>query len=137
MMHALIENGKVANVGVVYEGFQPDPQVTLVPVPQGSGVAVGWLFDGQTFSPPPPYVAPVPETVSPRQARLALLGIGMLDEVEQALAAIPGAEGAAARIDWEYATEVQRKSPLIAALGPALGLTAEQIDDLFRSAVTL
>jgi hypothetical protein len=27
--------------------------------------------------------------------------------------------------------------PTVAALGPALGLTAEQIDDLFRSAVTL
>jgi hypothetical protein len=137
MMHALIENGKVANVGIVYEGYVPDADITLVPVPAGLGVAVGWLFDGQTFSPPPPYVAPVPETVSPRQARLALLGIGMLSAVEQALAAIPGAQGAAARIDWEYATEVQRKSPLIAALGPALGLTSAQIDDLFRSAVTL
>lgn len=137
MMHALIENGKVANVGIVYEGFRPDLNITLVPVPQGSGVAVGWLFDGEDFAPPPPYVAPVPETVSPRQARLALLGIGMLDEVEQALASIPGAQGKAAQIDWEYATEVQRKSPLIAALGPALGLTDAQIDDLFRAAVAL
>lgn len=86
------------------------------------------------FEPEP---EPVPSTVSPRQARLALLGIGLLSSVEQALASIPGVEGEAARIDWEYATEVQRHSPLIAALAPALGLTDEQVDDLFRQAVGL
>lgn len=77
---------------------------------------------------------PVPEIVSARQARLALLGAGLLARVEQALAALPGAEGEAARIEWEYATEIRRASPLINALAPILGLTGEQVDELFIAA---
>lgn len=83
------------------------------------------------FEPEP---EPVPEAVTARQARLALLGVGKLAMVEGALAAIPGVQGEAARIEWEYASEVQRHSPLIAALAPMLGLTDSQVDDLFRAA---
>lgn len=78
--------------------------------------------------------APVPEAVTARQARLALLGAGKLDDVEAALAQMPGPQGRAAQIEWEYAVEIRRDSPLIAALAPALGLTMEQVDDLFRAA---
>jgi len=136
MRAALIRDGIVENIIIAGEDYDPGEDYQIVPI-NDNPVEIGATYDGQTFTPPAPPPASVPETVSPRQARLALLGIGMLSAVEQALAAIPGAEGAAARIDWEYATEVQRKSPLIAALGPALGLTAEQIDDLFRAAVAL
>ena len=83
-----------------------------------------------TFDPRPP----VPAGVSMRQARLALLGAGLLSAVEAALASLPGVEGEAARIEWEYALAVERHSPLINALAPALGLTDEQVDDLFRAA---
>lgn len=79
-------------------------------------------------------VLPVPAAVTARQARLALLGAGVLASVDQALAAIPGAAGDAARIEWEYALEIRRDSPLIAALAPALALSDEQVDDLFRAA---
>jgi hypothetical protein len=136
MRAALIRDGIVENIIIAGEGYDPGEIYQVIPIGDNP-VEIGATYDGQTFTPPAPPPASVPETVSPRQARLALLGIGMLDMVEQALAAIPGAQGAAARIDWEYATEVQRKSPLIAALGPALGLTSAQIDDLFRMAVTL
>ena len=79
----------------------------------------------------------VPASITMRQARLALLGAGLLATVDQAIAAMPGVEGEAARIEWEYAQEVRRDSPLIAALGPALGLTAEQIDGLFVAGAAL
>lgn len=92
------------------------------------------LFVGQ---PDPVPQVPVPPAVSARQARLALLGAGMLDAVEQALQAMAGAEGQAARIEWEYATEIQRESPLVLGLGEALGLDASQIDQLFITASTL
>ncbi|MXO72863.1 hypothetical protein [Alteraurantiacibacter buctensis] len=78
-----------------------------------------------------------PEAISMRQARLALLGAGLLATVDQAIVAMPGVEGEAARIEWEYAQEVRRDSPLIAALGPVLGLTAEQIDGLFVAGAAL
>ena len=136
MKAALIRDGIVENIIIAGEGYDPGEGYSVIPVGDNP-VEIGATYDGQTFTPPAPPLPPVPETVSPRQARLALLGIGMLEQVEQALASLTGAQGKAARIDWEYATEVQRKSPLIAALGPALGLTSAQIDDLFRSAVTL
>ena len=75
--------------------------------------------------------AAVPEVVSARQARLALIGAGLLDAVETAIAALPSA---ADRVEWEYATEIRRDHPLIASLGVALSLSTEDIDDLFRIA---
>lgn len=79
----------------------------------------------------------VPAIVSMRQARLALLSAGLLANVDAAIAALPSPQREAAQIDWEYATEVRRASPLIAALGPALGLTDAQIDALFIAAAVI
>jgi hypothetical protein len=84
-----------------------------------------------------PVVDPVPEVVTMRQARLALLGAGLLAQVNAAIAAMPGAEGDAARIEWEYAQEVRRDSPLVAALLAALGLTDEALDNLFTEGAKL
>ncbi|WP_312381631.1 hypothetical protein [Stutzerimonas balearica] len=86
---------------------------------------------------PPPAPPAVPQSVTMRQARLAMLHAVILDDVEALIAAMPGDEGRAARIDWEYALEVRRDWPLIGALGPQLGLTEQQIDDLFIYAATI
>ena len=84
-----------------------------------------------------PEVVAVPEVVTMRQARLALLGAGLLAQVNTAVANMPGAEGDAARIEWEYAKEVRRDSPLVAALSAAFGLTDAQLDDLFTEGAKL
>lgn len=84
-----------------------------------------------------PVVVAVPEVVTMRQARLALLGAGLLAQVNAAVANMPGAEGDAARIEWEYAQEVRRDSPLVAALSAALGLTDETLDNLYKVAAGL
>ena len=77
----------------------------------------------------------VPASVTPRQARLALLQIGKLDAVSAALAAIPDpARRTAAQIEWEYATVIERNSPLVQSLAAGLGLTAPAIDALFEAA---
>lgn len=75
--------------------------------------------------------------VTMRQARLALLQSGLLAQVDATIAAMPGVEGAAARIEWEYATHVERNSPLVSGLSAALGLTSAQLDSLFTLATTL
>ena len=80
-----------------------------------------------------PTVQIVPQTVTMRQARLALLGAGLLSTVETAIA---GA-GAAAAIEWEYAGDVQRASGLVPAMATALGMSETQIDALFVQAATL
>ena len=84
-----------------------------------------------------PEVVAVPEVVTMRQARLALLGASLLAQVNTAVANMPGAEGDAARIEWEYAQEVRRDSPLVAALSAAFGWTSAQLDDLFTEGAKL
>lgn len=79
-------------------------------------------------------------TLSARQLRLALLGLGLTGaQVEAQIATIPGtpAQREAALIEWEYATTYQRDHPLVVALGSALGLTTAQIDDAWKEAATI
>lgn len=79
-------------------------------------------------------VAPAPSTkVSMRQARLALLGAGLLDDVEAGIAGMDKA----AQIDWQCAESVERNSALVATLGTALGLDDAAVDGLFAQAATL
>lgn len=75
--------------------------------------------------------------VTMRQARLALLQQNKLADVTAAIAALPDGEREAAEIQWEYGSDVERLSPLVVALTPALGLTDESMDDLFVLAETL
>lgn len=80
---------------------------------------------------PPP---PIPSVVTMRQARLALLAAGLLSQVDNVIDGLEEPGRSAARIEWEYATELRRNHPLVAALGSALELTEQQIDDLFLAA---
>ena len=76
---------------------------------------------------------PVPQQVTMRQARLALLSAGLLDDVE----AVISAAGRAAQLEWEYAAVVDRSNPAVAAVQQQQALTDVQIDDLFREAAKL
>lgn len=85
----------------------------------------------------PPTVSVI-TSVTMRQARLALLGAGLLDDVDAAIAAIPDpVQRKAAEIEWEYAQTVDRDSPFTRQLAQGLGLTDEQKDALFTQAATL
>ena len=74
---------------------------------------------------------------SMRQARLALLQVGKLDEVDAAIAAMSDPQKSQAAIEWEYATTVDRVSPFVDSLGSALGMTQTDLDVLFNLASTL
>lgn len=76
----------------------------------------------------------VPASVSMRQARLALLAIGKLDDVASAIAAKSSPDRERAQIEWEYATRVERSSALLADLSALLGL---DLDALFIEAAAL
>jgi uncharacterized protein YlzI (FlbEa/FlbD family) len=80
----------------------------------------------------------VPKIVTPRQIRIALIASGIsLDTIENAIAALPEPNKSIAKVTWEYSVEFQRNNPLIASMGPVLGLTESQIDQLFIFAATL
>jgi len=76
----------------------------------------------------------VPTSVSPRQARLALLAVGKLDAVTIAISSMPAAQRQAAQIEWEFAATVERASPLVTTLADALDLSDVDLDDLFIAA---
>lgn len=79
----------------------------------------------------------VPQSVTMRQARLALLAAGMLPAVEAAIAALPEPDKTAAQITWEFAATVDRWFGMVPALAAALGMTDAQIDTLFIEAAKL
>lgn len=112
---------------------------TSVAPPEFDPATAGCFWRGDHWELVPGEVPsdPVPEVVTMRQARLALLGAGLLAQVNTAVANMPGTEGDAARIEWEYAQEVRRDSPLVAALSVALGLTDETLDNLYKVAAGL
>ena len=74
-----------------------------------------------------------PAIVSMRQARLALLQAGLLSTVSGAIAA----GGDADKIEWEYAADVDRNSPLVQNMKAGLNLSDADLDNLFTLAASL
>lgn len=137
-------------MGQVYENWFPiipsDPPVagenqiveTALPVQDGDGWVMGWTLRDMTQEEIEARDrAQVPSFVTMRQARLALLGAGILSQVDGAIDSLEEPAKSAARIEWEYSQTVERRTPFVLILGEALGLTETQIDDLFKTAVQL
>ena len=69
--------------------------------------------------------------ISMRQARLALLADGLLDDIEAAITQPDD------KIWWEYSTTVERQHPLVKAVLGAMGKSEIEIDNMFIQASTL
>ena len=121
--------------GLPYHLVEGDP---LWPMAQAIAADMG---DELPFEPAPsPPAPPAMPSITARQLRLALLGLGLTGaQVEAEIATMPGSDTTreAARIEWEYATSYQRDHQLVAMLGAALGLTEAQIDSAWMEAATL
>ncbi|KAA0970797.1 hypothetical protein FPY71_09995 [Aureimonas fodinaquatilis] len=96
-------------------------------------------WDGEKpveYVPPAPEPIPVTE-VTMRQAKIQLSRAGILTQADAAIQSMPGQQGEEARIEWQYATTLRRAHPLVDALGSQLGLSVEQIDELFEAAALI
>lgn len=114
----------------------PPEAPDMVAVRAAPELVDGVWHERWTLEPAPP--APVPQSVSMRQARLALLQADLLYQVDATIAAIQDAtERRQAQITWDYSTEVHRGDPLVFRLATSFGLSDTQVDDLFRTASTL
>ena len=58
-----------------------------------------------------------------------LLSIGLLDDLENIIS-----QNRAYQIEWEYANQIERESPLVTILGQALNLNDTAIDNMFMEA---
>lgn len=98
---------------------------------QSDTAGICWAYAGGDFTPP---VAPavVPQTITRRQGRLALLQAGKLDAAE----AIVKAGGAAAAIEYEAGTW-ERNNTFLIQVWEALGGDSQGLDDLFTTAASL
>ena len=76
----------------------------------------------------------VPKSITMRQTRLALLAQGKLTIVETA---IEDLNDAATNIEWMHATTIERNNSLVNSLCDSLGMTKDDVDDLFIYANTL
>ena len=74
----------------------------------------------------------VPQSITPLQAKLQLLKLGLLDEVE---ALVTGDR--TAQLYWEYASVIERDNDILLLMANSLGLTSEQVDEMFIEASKL
>lgn len=104
----------------LYARFPPDIAQQFVP------------YDPAKQPPKPELPKPKPpQSVTARQARLALLDLALLSAIDDALDALPSPQREQARIEWEFAGTIDRGSPLVVALGKSLKL---DLDALFTAA---
>jgi hypothetical protein len=113
----------------VPKGWTPPDKCTAVPDDE---LPAGW----KRAAPP---AAPVPESISPMQARLWLVRNGIaLTDIDAAIESIADQQTRdTVRVQWEYGLEVFRSSAWLAALGPVLGLDDATLDQAFREAAAL
>ncbi len=90
----------------------------------------GFMLTEWMMEEPPPVV---PDVITPRQCRIMLAHHGLLSKVEAAVSNMDEAT----RITWEYAIEFQRNDPLLLAVAEGLGLSSEQLDQMFIAAASL
>jgi hypothetical protein len=97
------------------------------------------VLESEVFSETQPDILnpDVPVSITPRQGLIMLSRAGLLSSVQAAVAGMEGQSGEEARIDFERASEWRRDWPLLNALATALGMTSEQIDQMFISASSL
>lgn len=86
---------------------------------------------------PPTVVNGVPQKVARTQAKKALALAGLLTTVESIIAGMTGQAGDFARIDWNDSLTFNRDNATLNQLGTQLGLTSEQLDQLFITAAGL
>jgi len=114
--------------------LEADAALMSTPLDDHAQMLADWVA---AYVPPPPEPVAVPQIVTMRQARLALLGAGKLAAVNAAINALPSPTKEAAQIEWEYSQEVQRHNGFVSLLAPVLGMTEADLDALFVAGAAL
>lgn len=111
----------------------------LIPKDPGNGdylAVLAWVADGNEIAPQPDPEPVPPSRCTRRQGRLALLEVGLLDDVEALIAAIPDdIQRRAAQIEYEADTW-ERSNATLQAVWAQMGRTPEGLAALFANAVT-
>lgn len=132
-MWARIENGVVVEITDVDPTGRFHP--SLVWVGCGNEVEPGWTYDGDKFAPPQPEKPKIPQQVTRAQGKAALITSGLWSDVESYVDSITDpTEKALALVALNDTTHWQRTSPFLNSAAVALGLSDEDLDNLFIQA---
>ncbi len=93
-----------------------------------------WVALGNIPQPMDSPINQVPQVITMRQARLALLQVGLLSSITTAISQLPSPQREEAEIEWEYSQVVERNWSFVLSIGESLSL---DLDDLFSLASTL
>lgn len=72
-----------------------------------------------------------------RRRRFVMYENNLLANVQPAINSLPEPDKTKAQIEWEYSNALQRGNPFVDVLGAALGLSSQDLDDLFIQASAL
>lgn len=136
------ENGQL--MGAFMQDLQPGDAGHYIEV-LDDAVYRNWLGyqanaarDGLELLPALPAPKIIPDRVTRRQARQALLLAGKLSAVQPAIDAIADPiQRGLAQIEWDDSQDFERKRPLLVAIGTAIGLGSDDLDALFVQAAAL
>jgi hypothetical protein len=112
------------HVNLAWHGREPEAAF------QASLVVPATPSRGWDVVPPPPSQPPLPPVIPAWKGKVALREAGLMDAVEAAVAAAGGRVQDA----WAGASEWSRDSDFLSSLASDLGLTRQQIDEMFRFA---
>lgn len=137
MPYALISNGRVHQI------FPADPMLgdglDVRDVSRVRGIAENWTVssDGK-FSAPvlvePPAIVAVPTAVTSAQAKIQLKRAGFLKAARDAVDALDDEE---IQIWFNEARTWQRSNVHVNEIAAALGISSDEVDELFREAVKI
>ena len=127
---ALIEARQPA---ILFDGRITNPQLEIA-----AGGIMRWSEEAESWS-ITPYVPPVPSSITAWQAKAALSMTPhpqagtMLVAAEATIAAMPdGSEKIVVQSAWANNANFERTSPTILSFGSALGMTSDDLVNLFR-----
>lgn len=127
-----VEVDKVAAVTDDISSINP-LGLTLYQLEEGdTKPAIGWHFDGQSFSEPAPKLG----TITKRQFKLQMIELEKDDDLEDIIADMPIKEQKKIRAELD-ANEYHRDSKFVAQLGTALGFSDSEVDALWKEAMKL
>lgn len=126
-LHSAVEAAGIPIHGVFEDRIDYRDEATTEQRAAGDAILAAWDWD----------LPPVPTKVTHTQAKLALLEAGLFEAVETYVmaAAQQDAAGIRFRLVWD-ANDWFRASPELNYLAGQMGMTAAEVDDLFRLAAT-
>jgi len=133
--YAIVKDGVVTNVIEADAAFAATyPGAVLA----SDVIGIGHTHSAGVFTAPTPPAPVIPRSVTRRQAKQALLLGGLLSQVQPAIDAIPDTtQRGLMQIEWDESLEFERHRPSLLAIAAGLGLSSEQLDQLFITAATL